>query len=60
MTQGDIHRATGFERSYLSFLESNGVKYPRFSTIAKLCEALEVSLDEFLKAAISGNRKKNV
>lgn len=54
-TQGDLCRATGYERSYISLIERNGVKYPRYKTISRLSKALGVSINEFLKLAICGD-----
>ena len=52
MSQGDIFRTTGLERSYLSKFENNKIPYPRFNTVARIAKALDVSLDEFIKEAI--------
>ena len=48
MTQGDICRKLGVDRSYISNVES-GNKNPTLSTITKLAKALGVSVDELLK-----------
>lgn len=48
MSQGDIHRATGIDRAYISNLEA-GKQNPTLETIAKLAEALGVSSDQLLK-----------
>ena len=48
MTQGDICRKLGVDRSYISNVES-GNKTPTLSTITKLAKALGVSVDELLK-----------
>lgn len=48
MTQGDIHRATGMDRGYISRVES-GLKNPTISNLEKIAEALKVSPDELLK-----------
>ena len=48
MSQGDICRKLGVDRSYISNVE-NGNKNPTLSTIAKLAKALGVSIDELLK-----------
>jgi transcriptional regulator with XRE-family HTH domain len=52
MTQGDIMRATGLERSYISRLASNTIRYPRLQTLEKLTQALGISLVDFIKTAI--------
>ena len=57
MTQGDIFRATGLERSFLSRLESGAVQSPRFKTIALLAFAFGVSVTEFIKVAEGGEKK---
>lgn len=61
MTQGDIVRATGLERSYVSRLESNQVAYPRFNTVKKIANSFGMTVDEFLSFAIRCRRraKKN-
>ncbi len=48
MSQGDIFRATGIERAYISNLEA-GKQNPTLSTIEKIAEALGVSSDALLK-----------
>ena len=48
MSQGDIHRATGIDRAYISNLES-GKQNPTLETIGKIAEALGVSSDQLLK-----------
>ncbi len=48
MSQGDICRKLGVDRSYISNVES-GNKNPTLSTITKLASALGVSVDELLK-----------
>lgn len=53
MTQGDIMRATGLERAYVSRLESGGIKEPTVTTMIMIARALNVDPAEFLKKAIS-------
>jgi len=48
LSQGDIHRATGIDRAYISNLEA-GKQNPTLETIAKIAEALKVSSDQLLK-----------
>ncbi len=48
MTQGDIVRALGFSRSFVSNIES-GKTNPTLDTITKLAKAIKVSPDELLK-----------
>jgi transcriptional regulator with XRE-family HTH domain len=48
LTQGDIFRALGVSRGFISNIES-GKTNPTLSTIAKLAKALSVSSDELLK-----------
>ena len=48
MSQGDIHRATGIDRAYISNLEA-GKQNPTLETIAKIAEALGGSSDQLLK-----------
>ena len=48
MSQGDICRKLGVDRSYISNVES-GKKNPTLLTITKLAKALGVSVGELLK-----------
>jgi len=48
MSQGDIARALGVDRGYISNIE-NGKRNPTLATIQKLANALGVSADELLK-----------
>jgi len=48
MTQGDICRATGLERSYVSALENEKIHYPRLQTINKIAAAFNMTISEFL------------
>ena len=48
MSQGDICRALGVDRAYISTIES-GKQNPTLSTIERIAKALGVSVDELLK-----------
>ncbi len=48
ITQGDIVRALGVSRSFVSNIE-NGKTNPTLATITKLSQAIGVSTDELLK-----------
>lgn len=48
MSQGDLCRATGLDRAYVSNIES-GNKNPTLTTVEKISKALSVSVDELLK-----------
>lgn len=48
MTQGDLCRATGLDRAYISNIES-GNKNPTLATVEKIAKALSVSIDELFK-----------
>ena len=48
MTQGDICRATGMDRSYVSGLEA-GKRNPTLINIFKIAESLNISSSELLK-----------
>ena len=48
MSQGDICRAIGMDRSYMSAIES-GKKNVTLAVLEKLANALDVSVDELLK-----------
>lgn len=48
LSQGDIHRATGIDRAYISNLEA-GKQNPTLETIAKIAEALDITSDQLLK-----------
>ena len=56
MTQGDVMRATGLERPYVSKIEAGKI-YPKLKTIMKLAKALNVSMAEFIGRAESKPRK---
>ena len=58
MTQGDVFRQSGLERSYLSKFENNKIPYPRIKTVYRIAQALTVSLDDFIKEAMNGNLPK--
>src|SRR2546422_951812 len=45
LSQGDIERRTGLLRCYLSRVE-NGHTVPSLETLAKIAEAMDISLDE--------------
>lgn len=49
LSQGDIEKRTGLLRCYLSRVE-NGHTVPSLETLAKIAEALEISLAEFFPA----------
>lgn len=48
ISQGDICRATGFDRGYISRVES-GLKNPTLLNLEKIAKALNIKLDELLK-----------
>lgn len=48
ISQGDIHRATGIDRAYISNLEA-GKQNPPLETIAKIARALSTTSDKLLK-----------
>ncbi|MGB7295351.1 MAG: helix-turn-helix transcriptional regulator [Candidatus Aminicenantales bacterium] len=48
MTQGDIVRATGLERSYVSSLEAGKIKHPRMHTFNKIAMAFGMKLSELI------------
>jgi len=48
MSQGDICRKLKVDRAFISNIEG-GKKNPTLSTITRIAEALEVSVDELLK-----------
>lgn len=58
MTQGDIMRSTGFERSYISKLISGKIQHPRLDTIHKISKALDMGITEFINFVINSNNKK--
>jgi len=48
MTQGDICRATGMDRGYISRVES-GQKNPTISNLEKIAKALKIFPDELIR-----------
>lgn len=59
MTQGDIVRATGLERAYVSRLEGNKIPYPRIETVLKITKALGVTIEQFIHACLDGGKREN-
>jgi transcriptional regulator with XRE-family HTH domain len=57
MTQGDLSRATGLERSYVSALACNKIQDPRLSTMFKVVKALGVTVSELVALAIRETNK---
>jgi len=51
MSQGDVMRATGMERAYISKLINNGISYPRKETIEKIASALGISAEDIIHKA---------
>jgi len=49
MSQGDIARALGVDRGYISNIE-NGKKNPTLATLQKIANALGVGVDGLLKS----------
>ena len=49
MSQGDIARALGVDRGYISNIE-NGKKNPTLTTLQKIANALGVGVDGLLKS----------
>ena len=52
LSQGDIERRTGLLRCYLSRVE-NGHTIPSLETLAKIAEAMEISLADFFPGSAS-------
>ncbi len=48
MSQGDICRALGVDRAYISTIES-GKQNPTLATIEKIAQALSVKVNKLLK-----------
>ena len=48
MSQGDICRATGMDRGYISRVEG-GLKNPTIETIKKIADALSAPLNDLMK-----------
>jgi len=48
LSQGDIHRATGIDRAYISNLEA-GKQNLTLETIAKIAKALGVPMEDLVK-----------
>jgi len=49
MTQGDLYKRTGIERSIISKIESGEIKSPRLGTAIALVEGLGVDIREFVE-----------
>jgi transcriptional regulator with XRE-family HTH domain len=48
LSQGDIFKRTGLERTYISRLENGQVDDPRLTTVIILARALDMTVDEFV------------
>ncbi len=53
-TQGDLCRATGFERAYVSRLESGKVKSLGLRNAMKLAKAFEITVEQFVERCFKG------
>ena len=51
LSQGDVFRCSGLERTYISRIESGLIEDPRISTAVILARALGVSVDELVREA---------
>ncbi|WP_338755788.1 helix-turn-helix transcriptional regulator [Moraxella lincolnii] len=49
LSVADISRATGIRGSTLYDIANGTAKSPRIDTIIKICDVLDISVDEFLK-----------
>ena len=47
--QADLHRATGYERAYISKLESGRIGDISIKTAFILCRAFGITVEEFMK-----------
>lgn len=56
-SQADLHRATGYERAYISKLESGKVHDLSIKTAITLSRAFEITVEEFV--ALSFRLKKH-
>jgi transcriptional regulator with XRE-family HTH domain len=57
LSQGDIERRTGLLRCYLSRVE-NGHTVPSLETLAKIAEALEISLADFFPGTETASERE--
>lgn len=46
-TQADLHRASGYERAYISKLESGRVQNIGVKTAIRICRAFGISVEKF-------------
>lgn len=53
MSQGDIFRKSGLDRTYISRLENGLIDDPRLTTVVILARALGVSVDDLVREAMS-------
>ena len=51
LSQGDVFRRSGVERTYISRIEQGLIVDPRISTVVILARALGVSVDELVREA---------
>lgn len=48
ISQNDIEKRTGIKRDYLSKIENNHNNNPKFKTLCKIAEALQVKLPDII------------
>src|SRR6266568_164739 len=58
LSQGDIERRTGLLRCYLSRVE-NGHTVPSLETLAKIAEAMDISLADFFPGTETAHDPEN-
>jgi len=51
LSQWDLFEKSGLLPGYISRIERGEIRYPRLSTIKKLCKALGIQVDEFINQA---------
>ncbi len=48
LSQAEVEKKSGIKREYLSKIENSELKNPTYSTILKICEAIDISIAELL------------
>jgi len=56
-TQADLHRASGYERAYISKLESGRVQNIGVQTAIRICRAFGISVEKFAELCEKFNKK---
>lgn len=60
LSQGEVARRAGWERSYMSEFEHGKVKNPTLDTIVRFIKAVDANCDEFIALAIGESGSSSI